>query len=157
MKKNNIISDWLDKFGDPEIDKKVEMELEKINKERYNQIIDEVYGKYADSHEYIVDGWLHIVPMVHNKETFVEECKTDDEFSERWGLKIEEKELRNVERQILLEQKGSVYQGVLASKSKNYKSHKKIIESIKETCDEFNIPTKQITLEYNGTKIEVYE
>ena len=37
-KSNNIISDWLDKFGDPEIDKKVEMELEKINKERYNQI-----------------------------------------------------------------------------------------------------------------------
>ena len=42
-------------------------------------------------------------------------------------------------------------------KSKNYKSHKKIIESIKETCDEFNIPTKQITIEYNQEKIYYYE
>ena len=33
-KSNNIISDWLDKYGDPEIDKKVEEELERMtNKE----------------------------------------------------------------------------------------------------------------------------
>jgi hypothetical protein len=37
MKKNNIISDWLDKYGDPEIDKKVEKELERMtNKEGPN-------------------------------------------------------------------------------------------------------------------------
>ena len=30
MKKNNIISDWLDKYGDPEIDKRVEQQLENI-------------------------------------------------------------------------------------------------------------------------------
>ena len=166
MKKNNIISDWLDKFGDPEIDKKVEMELEKINKERYNQIIDEGYKNYVSTHEDFEwtddfckknlkdygDQW-----DIFSKEEFINKCKTDNEFSERWGLKIEERKLGNVERQILLEQKGNVYRGVLVSKAKNYKSHKKIIESIKETCDEYNIPTKQITLEYNGTKIEVYE
>lgn len=28
MKKNNIISDWLDQYGDPEIDKRVEQQLE---------------------------------------------------------------------------------------------------------------------------------
>ena len=139
-KSNNIISDWLDKFGDPEIDKKVEMELEKINKERYNHIIDEVYGKYADSHEYIVDGWLHIVPMVHNKETFVEECKTDSEFSEKWGLKIEERELSLEE------------QRKLAKYDSEFVSPMTV-----ESWDRNNIPTKQITLEYNGTKIEVYE
>lgn len=36
MKKNNIISDWLDQYGDPKIDKKVEMELERITNKRYN-------------------------------------------------------------------------------------------------------------------------
>lgn len=32
MDKNNIISDWLDQYGDPEIDKRVELEAEIINK-----------------------------------------------------------------------------------------------------------------------------
>ena len=34
MKKNNIISDWLDKHGDPEIEKKVDMELMNILREQ---------------------------------------------------------------------------------------------------------------------------
>jgi len=50
MEKNNIISDWLDKYGDPEIDKKVGMKLEEMNKERYNQIIDEVYENYENAY-----------------------------------------------------------------------------------------------------------
>lgn len=36
MKKNNIISDWLDQHGDPEIYKKVGMELDRITKELNN-------------------------------------------------------------------------------------------------------------------------
>lgn len=124
-----------------------------MNKE---QIIDEVYKNYflIKSME---KGPFGISGLILPKEEFINNCKTNPEFSERWGLKIEEKELSNVERQILLEQKGSVYQGVLVSKAKNYKSHKKIIESIKETCDEFNIPTKLITLEYKQEKIYIYE
>ncbi len=31
-KSNNIISDWLDKYGNPEIEKQVEKEIEHINK-----------------------------------------------------------------------------------------------------------------------------
>lgn len=31
MKKHNIISDWLDKYGDPVIDEKVEKEIKRIN------------------------------------------------------------------------------------------------------------------------------
>ena len=31
-KSNNIISDWLDKYGDPEIEKQVKKEIEHINK-----------------------------------------------------------------------------------------------------------------------------
>ena len=155
MKKNNIISDWIDKYGDPEIEKKVKNELETINKERYNQIINEVYKNYRNA---FVEGHVHEeLDECLSLEEFIEEIKTDSEFSENWGLKIEERELRDVDRQILLEQKGNVYRGVLANRAKNYKSHKKIIESIKETCDEFDIPTKLITLEYNQEKIYIYE
>lgn len=164
MKKNNIISDWLDKYGDPEIDKKVEMKLEETTKKRHNQIIDEVYKNYLNEwtfEKYPNDGSVYSVEPIkvkeHSKEQFVYRCKTNKEFSETWGLKIEERELSDVDRQMILEQKGSVYQGVLVSKVKNYKSSKKIFEVIKQTCDEFNIPTKLITLTYNDQTIENYE
>ena len=45
MKKtNNIISDWLDKYGDPEIDKQVEKEIEYINN---NPMIPGVQPKFS--------------------------------------------------------------------------------------------------------------
>ena len=132
-----------------------------MNKE---QIIDEVYKNYLNEwtfEKYPNDGSVYNVEPIkvkeHSKEQFVYRCKTDPEFSEKWGLKIEERKLRDVDRQKLLEQKGSVYQGVLTSKAKNYKSSKKIFEVIKQTCDEFNIPTKQITVEYKQEKMYYYE
>jgi hypothetical protein len=114
-----------------------------MNKERYNQIIDEVYRKYMDSHEYFVDGWMHVIPMVHNKETFVNECKTDPEFSEKWGLKIEEKELSENERYKIFDERGYEFRMNNWSKEEQY--------------DKANIPTKLITLEYNQEKIYYYE
>ena len=40
MKKSkNTISDWLDKYGDPEIDKKVEEELEHMKKYKVKLVI----------------------------------------------------------------------------------------------------------------------
>lgn len=48
MKKNNIISDWLDEHGDPEIEKKVDMELmnilrERLKKEHTQELKDYIY------------------------------------------------------------------------------------------------------------------
>ena len=149
MKKNKIISDWLEEHGDPEICKQVERKLEEITKERSNQIIDEVYNKYTKKYVGYDD--------VPSKELFLFEIKNNPEFSERWGLKIEERELNQVERQSILEQKGPVYQGVLRSKAKEYKTSKKIFEVINQTCNEFNIPTKLITISYNDKTIESYE
>jgi hypothetical protein len=56
MKKNNIISDWLDKHGDPEIEKKVDMELmsilrEQLKKEHTQELQDyfnELQEKYKN-------------------------------------------------------------------------------------------------------------
>ena len=124
-----------------------------MNKEKYNQIIDEAYRKYADSHEYFVDGWLHVIPMFHNKETFVIECKTNPEFSEKWGLKIEERELSLEERLELWYQKNKSETGKRGiweiDYIEKYEGHKKL--------NSYNIPTKLITLTYNNETIEVYE
>jgi hypothetical protein len=115
-----------------------------MNKEQ-QELLNEVYRKYADSHEYFVDGWLHVIPMEHSKETFVNECKTNTEFSEKWGLKIEEKELSTQER-------NEWFQIHLNGNNPFMKSDWKDFE-----LDQQNIPTKQITLEYNNEKTYYYE
>ena len=115
----------------------------------YNQIIDEVYRKYADSHEYFVDGWMHVIPMVHNKETFVNECKNNPEFSERWGLKIEERELSVIERIVIAETNTEVIPG--------FDSHFDTDEDVHKVLDTWDVPTKLITITYNNETIESYE
>jgi hypothetical protein len=76
----------------------------------------------------------------HSKEQFVYRCKTDTEFSEKWGLKIEERELSLEERRKLA----------------NYDSEF-VSPMTVESWDRNNIPTKLITLEYNQEKIYIYE
>ena len=119
-----------------------------MNKEQ-EDLVGEVYDKYTKKYVGYDD--------VPSKELFLFEIKNNPDFSERWGLKIEERELNQGERQSILEQKGPVYQGVLRSKAKEYKTSKKIFEVINQTCNEFNIPTKLITITYNDKTIETYE
>ena len=54
-----------------------------MSKERYNQIIDEVYNKYTTKYMGYDD--------VPSKELFLFEIKNNPEFSEKWGLKIGER------------------------------------------------------------------
>ena len=75
-----------------------------------------------------------------SKEQFINKCKTDPEFSETWGLKIEERELSLEERFELF-------------KKQNNGSHPEDIEIM----DDYDIPTKKITLTYNKETIESYE
>ncbi len=119
-----------------------------MNKDQ-QELLGDAWANYKKNNQDDYDIW--------NKSTFINKCKTDTEFSEKWGLKIEERELSQGERQSILEQKGPVYQGVLRSKAKEYKTSKKIFEVINQTCNEFNIPTKLVTITYNNKKIESYE
>ncbi len=101
-----------------------------MNKERYNQIIDEVYENYTQTKIIKTDGGeTHISPIGHyngmTKEKFINKCKTDPEFSEKWELKIEERELSDDELNIF--------------------------NLFKQN------PTKLITITYNNEKIESYE
>jgi len=113
-----------------------------MNKEQ-QELLDKAYRKYGDSHQYFVNGWLHVIPMLHSNETFINECKTDTEFSEKWGLKIEERELSLEERHDIKEQYG-------------FDCRKLAKPSIKQ-LDDANIPTRLITITYNDKTIESYE
>ena len=122
-----------------------------MNKE---QIIDEAYQNY--SKEYEKDNSIGMCLLVKrvdgkstyrkpNKEMFVDLCTYDKTFSEKWGLKIKERELSDEERIILAgydyENRGGIGWNML-----------------KETVDMDNsIPRKLITITYNNETIESYE
>ena len=72
---------------------------------------------------------------------FINKCKTDPEFSETWGLKIEERELDMMERWAIADLTPNMEEFDFA----NY------------MCDKHNVPTKLITLTYNNETIESYE
>ena len=108
-----------------------------MNKE---QIIDEVYNKYLTRYMGYED--------VPSKELFLFEIKNNPEFSEKWGLKIEERELSLEERYNLIEE----------DKHTQFVNWQSLgTDRVKEVLDELNIPTKLITLTYNNEKIESYE
>ena len=79
------------------------------------------------------------------QEEFINKCKTDSEFSEKWGLKIEERELSDDERNEIRDMqyfKNNLHQALKGSDTK---------------IDWENIPTKAITITYNNETIESYE
>lgn len=77
------------------------------SKERYLQILDEVWNKYGKSHwtgpedensPLISKQLWSLKPMEHSKESFLEKIITDKGFSKKWNLVIAEKKLTNEER-----------------------------------------------------------
>ena len=117
------------------------------------ELLDEVYENYLQHYddEYneeqkkIQKNPLHWMEMRYTnirpypKEMFINKCKIDPEFSEKWGLKIEERELSLEERRKLAN-----YDSVFIS------------PMTVESWDRNNIPTKLITTT-KITKIESYE
>jgi hypothetical protein len=123
-----------------------------MNNKKMNQIIDEAYENYEKSYEMgkHLEGTGLLWMAKETKGTFIYRSKTDPEFSEKWGLKIEERELSLEERT-----------KILVSQSDNKRdfydrNHKLIIEE-KSVLDASNIPAKLITITYNNEKIESYE
>ena len=106
------------------------------------QIIDEVYENYLTYIHDVVQGENQIYGDWYGKEEFINKCKTNPEFSEKWGLKIEERELSLEERKIHM------------SKYSNDRIYPDWDEKF---LNEKNIPTKAITITYNDKKIESYE
>ena len=110
-----------------------------MSKEKYHQIIDEVYEKYHQENKHVT----YLTFLL--REEFINRIKKDKGFSEKWGLKIEERELSQEERKKLYEDGFTPGMEVTNDHWLNSKLTTR------------NIPTKLITLEYNNEKIEIYE
>ena len=119
------------------------------------QIIDEVYENYLTN--FIPPNCppnLDVQPSYYEpmtKEWFIKSIKErglrGEEFSNKWGLKIEERELSLDERMVLCKEKWYY------SWNRNIK-----LEDIEwRMNNEWNTTTKLITLTYNNETIETYE
>ena len=73
-----------------------------MNKQRYNRIIDDAYKNFKNNFPMKKSNppkdYINSKGQLLTKEEFIDKCKTDNEFSEKWGLKIEERELILKER-----------------------------------------------------------
>jgi hypothetical protein len=137
------------------------------------QIIDEAYENYlditdrkwmnsdiGDLDDMIYDGYLFIDGddiRVLKIEEFIYIIKEVAEFSERWGLKIEERELS-------LKEQAYAYNNLLEKQNYNPKWQSKIKDIDKLSEGELMTilqslpgPTKLITITYNDKTIENYE
>jgi hypothetical protein len=103
-----------------------------MNKEQ-QELLGEAYKNYynymRDDRQWELD-----------KEEFINKCKTEPKFSEKWGLKIEERELSLEDRKIHM------------SKYSNDRIYPDWDEKF---LSEKSIPTKLITITYKKTTIEV--
>ena len=126
-----------------------------MSKERYNQIIDDAYKNYGQYH---INEGLKEKPeqtiIILSKEGFINRIKTDPEFSENWGLKIEERELSLFEKTTLYSTKTG---------QKDWKERVECTignlgeEKLNKEFEKHKIPTKLITLTYNNETLESYE
>ena len=121
-----------------------------MNKE---QIINEAYENYC---KHFMDEYLEkneLGESYRNSlrpypiEEFINKCKTDSEFSENWGLKIEERELSLEERHQLALPIWKEKYGPLAGMM--------VLTNVDNTP--YKIPRKIITITYNNKTIESYE
>jgi len=124
------------------------------------ELLDEAYKNYLNKAENyttedlfynklsgvgdVIEGKLaantrNFIP--YTQEEFINKIKTDTEFSEKWGLTIEERELS-------LEERNNVYKKQWEPGASEL-SH--------DRFNSLNIPTKLITITYNDQKIENYE
>jgi hypothetical protein len=123
-----------------------------MNKEQ-QELLDEAYRKYSKiansveepDYEIHVDDPHQNCTRLMTTDEFINKCKTDSEFSQKWGLKIEERELSLLERYELMKKLDNWV-------SVHYKEPKTM-----EYMDKHNIPTKLIAVTYKNKTIESYE
>ncbi len=107
------------------------------------ELLDEVFENYSK----IV--WRITNMPLYTKEEFINKCKTDTTFSNKWGLTIEERELSLEERNNSLEP-NEAYLSFFGINVKDDLESKKLF-------DKEGRPTKLITITYNDKTIESYE
>ena len=127
-----------------------------MNNERYNQIIYEAYRNYkilTHKENERNHPMKYVSGVNHFTETsFIQMCKIDSDFSKKWGLKIEERELSQHERVKLL-QEAWKNNGIVPE----HEEVSTLWVEYNNLMTKYNIPDKLITITYKGKKTEVYE
>jgi len=129
-----------------------------MNNEQYQQIVDEAYENYLNKRttankdnvrvpHTLANGMKGQISRPYKKEEFINKIKTDKTFSERWGLKIEERELSLEERHKLALPIWKEKYGPLADMM--------VPTNVDNTP--YKIPTRVISFTYNNETIESYE
>jgi hypothetical protein len=111
------------------------------------ELLNEAYKNYCKSFEnqtLIEQYSFDTDPMI--QFMFLNKCKTDTEFSQKWGLKIEEKELSLEER----------YDWFIETHHTNLTRSGNQYD-MEDILNSNNCPTKLITITYNKKIIENYE
>jgi hypothetical protein len=116
-----------------------------------NQSIDLIGDAYKNYEKQIIANNLHLLPasdLPSTQEEFINKIKTDDEFTKKWGLKIEVRELSLRERMNLCREKlDDTDDGeILLPSDIEYRMN-----------NYWGIPTRAISLTYNDKTIESYE
>jgi len=126
-----------------------------MNKEQ-EDIVNDAYENYVKIVESNKELYLERDGYIRNiltKDDFIKESKYNNEFSEKWDLKIKERELSDDERYNLLSdtEKRSFIVTIIPGVEYG--------EEVKYTLDTFykHVPTKLITINYNDKTIESYE
>ena len=124
-----------------------------MSKERYNQIIDEAYENFRVK---VKDTYF---PVYRTKEEFIDTVKNYPEFSKKWGLKIEERELSREERYNLMPSITGHSQGNIEERKRinNFEGNIPGVSYHEEWIDSYHIPKRAISLTYNNETITVYE
>ena len=108
-----------------------------MSKEFYYKVVDEAYLNFLKN----------TVPhdRQETKDEFVKRIVTDKEFSERWCLKI-------VERELSLEERKKLYEDEFTP-GMEVKNDEWLESKLKTR----NIPTKEITVTYENNTVSYYE
>jgi len=109
-----------------------------MNKEQ-QELLDDAYNDYCSS-------FSDSIIEPNTKELFIEKCKHNVEYSIRWGLKIEERELSLEERSDLKNSSPYLY-----GKPQNGR----LIDE--RLLDSNKVPTRLITITHKDKTIESYE
>jgi len=130
--------------------------LKFMNKEQ-QELVDEAYDNYFGNFYKLPNKfkWMkevfysdgNYIHHVYLMEEFINKCKTDPEFSEKWGLSIQERELSLKER----------YNIALPIWKEQYGPLADMMVPTNVDNTPFKIPTKLITVTYNDKTIESYD
>jgi len=115
--------------------------------EEFNKIVDEVYNHYLETHQY--EPFILQEEMDLSKEDFIKKVTNNYGFGQLFGISLNERELDLEERMGLINK--------MHLRSYSGWQNWSVEEMEDRMNNDWNIPTKLITISYNDKTIESYE